>query len=343
MFGGGFRTDAARLAKTLVGDDGEPPLEEVAGRLYPVAEVRRSETTRAFQAADDALARAGIRGDRLLVLTDPDYPPQLREIADPPLILWIRGDSGILSQPAIAVVGSRDAVPASVAVARRLGGELAGAGLVVVSGLARGVDAAAHAGALAATGRTVAVMGSGLDVVYPAQHKPLAEQVSQTGAVVSELPPWAVPARGHFPLRNRIISGLSRAVLVVEASERSGSLITAHLASEQGRDVLAVPGGVLSGRHRGSNALIKDGARLVETVNDVLAEIGWMSASPGIGAARALPISALETKMATGECYTVEHLADRAGLTAAETLVELSYLELAGRVVRMTGGQFVRL
>jgi len=250
-----------------------------------------------------------------------------------------------VSAPAIGVVGSRDATPASLAVARKLGTELAEAGLVVVSGLARGIDGASHAGALAGAGRTVAVMGSGLDVVYPFKHRALAEQVSQSGALVSELPPWVGPRAWHFPLRNRIISGLSRAVVVVEASEKSGSLITARLALEQGRDVLAVPGGILSGRHRGTHGLIKDGARLVETVDDVLEEIGWRR--PPVQAvgdsSNPLPINILESRMAAGEPFTVEQLAERLGRSATETLVELSYLELAGRVVRLPGGQFVRI
>ena len=343
LFGAGFRTDAARLAKELSGDGPGAPLDEVASRLYPDAGIRHREMDRAREAAERALEESRVRGDRALTSADPDYPPQLKEIVDPPPVLWVSGDVEILSRTAIGIVGSRDAVPASIAVARRLGCELSEAGLVVVSGLALGVDGAAHAGALAGTGKTVAVMGSGLDVVYPAQHKALAAQVSQTGALVSELPPWVRPVGKHFPLRNRIISGLSRAILVVEASEKSGSLITAGLASDQGRDVLAVPGGVLSGRHRGSNALIKDGARLVETVSDVLAEIGWKQAAPRSGGASLLPINILESRMAAGEHYTVEELADRIGRSAAETMVELSYLELAGRVVRLTGGQFVRV
>jgi DNA processing protein len=345
MFGAGFRTDAARAAKEFAGDSAAAPLEDVARRLYPDPRDLRCETDRAFEAADRALREAATLGACVLTLNDTAYPPQLREIVDPPPVLWVRGDMDLLAAPALGIVGSRDAVPASLAVARRLGCELSEAGLVVISGLARGVDGAAHAGAIAGSGRTIAVMGSGVGVVYPAQHRELAEQVLKKGAIVSELAPWAGPVGRHFPLRNRIISGLSRAVLVVEASEKSGSLITAQMASEQGRDVLAVPGGILSGRHRGSNALIKDGARLVETVNDVLAEIGWKRPSDAVPVERAkpLPINILETRMAEGEPYTVDQLADLIGLPAAEALVELSYLELSGRVVRMTGGRFVRI
>lgn len=341
----GNNSRVARVAKELADLPTALLIDEVARSLYEDPGDRRRETDMAVEAADRDLAAASRSGAIALPYPHPDYPPQLREIADPPPSLWVRGDVSSLSAPAIGVVGSRDATPASLAVARKLGSELAEAGLVVISGLARGVDGASHAGALAGAGRTIAVMGSGLDVVYPVQHKALAGQVSQAGALVSELPPWAGPRPWHFPLRNRIISGLSRAVVVVEASEKSGSLITAKLALEQGRDVLAVPGGILSGRHRGTHGLIKDGARLVETVDDVLEEIGWRRTPvTAVGdSSNPLPINTLESRMAAGEAYTVEQLAERAGLAAAETLVELSYLELAGRIVRQPGGQFVRM
>jgi DNA processing protein len=228
-----------------------------------------------------------------------------------------------------------------LAIASELGRELAALGLVVVSGLARGVDGAAHQGALEAGGLTVAVLGSGVDVVYPPEHQRLAEQVSGSGALISEFPPGTPPRAHRFPLRNRVISGLSLAVVVIEAHQRSGSLITARAALEQGRDVLAVPGNVVSGRHRGGHALIKDGARLVETVDDVLEEIGW--------AARTTPgtrrtdnhqrHSHLGATMVAGEAYTVDDLARATGWSAAEVLAELSALELEDRVVR-SGGEY---
>ena len=345
LFGAGINGRVARLAKSLADLPAPLLIDQVARRLYDDPGERRRETDIALEAADRALVAALHNGATTVPYPHPGYPPQLREIPDPPPLLWVRGDVSCLSAPAIGVVGSRDATPASLAVARKLGSELAEAGLVVVSGLARGVDGASHAGALAGAGRTVAVMGSGLGVVYPLQHRALSEQISQTGALVSELPPWTGVRAWHFPLRNRIISGLSRAVVVVEASEKSGSLITARLALEQGRDVLAVPGGILSGRHRGTHGLIKDGARLVETVDDVLEEIGWRR--PPVQAvwdsSNPLPINTLESRMAAGEPYTVEQLAERIGRSAAETVVELSYLELAGRIVRQPGGQFVRM
>ena len=335
----------ARVAKELADLPTRQLIDEVARHLYQHPGDRRRETDIALEAADKAMVAALQSGATAVPYPHPAYPPQLRQIPDPPPLLWASGDVPCLSAPAIGVVGSRDATPASLAVARKLGSELAEAGLVVVSGLARGIDGASHAGALAGAGRTVAVMGSGLDVVYPLQHRALAKQVSQSGAVVSELPPWVGARAWHFPLRNRIISGLSRAVVVVEASEKSGSLITARLALEQGRDVLAVPGGILSGRHRGTHGLIKDGARLVETVDDVLDEIGWRRppAKAVVDSSNSLPINTLESRMAAGEPYTVDQLAERVGRGAAEILVDLSYLELAGRVVRQPGGQFVRM
>jgi len=273
------------------------------------------------------------------------YPDLLRHLPDPPFVLWVKGDAEWLAQPAVAIVGSRAATPASVSVARTLGRALAEAGLVVVSGMARGVDGAAHEGALEAGGRTVAILGCGADRTYPSEHGALARRIADAGAIASELPPGRLPLPHHFPLRNRIISGLALGVVVVEASMQSGSLITARAALEQGRAVLAVPGGVMSGRHQGCHALIKDGARLVETVGDVLEEIGWQR-PPAVQHAlpsKSLQISELEGTMAVGEPYSVDELAARTSRTTPELLTELSALELAGRIARLPGGSYVRL
>jgi DNA processing protein len=275
---------------------------------------------------------------------DPAYPRLLWEIVDPPIVLWHRGAIGCLDAPAVAIVGSRRASPVGLMVARELARGVVEAGLVVVSGLARGVDAAAHEGALEAGGQTVAVLGCGGDVVYPAEHRGLLDRVIGSGAVVTEFPPGTPPLQHHFPLRNRIISGLCRAVVVVEASQRSGSLITARMALEQGRDVLAVPGNVASGQYSGSHALIKDGAPLVETVRDVLSAIGvdpagWRRENVG----RACEMSRLEAVMALGEPYSVDELAARSGLDAAALLAELGSLELAGRIGRVPGAGFVKV
>ena len=302
--------------------------------------------------AEDALIRAEITlrdserlGYRLLSWREESYPAMLREIPDPPAVLWVNGDVELLQRAAVAVVGAREATPASLAFAKSLACDLVRAGLVVVSGLARGVDGAAHAGALEGEGPTVAVLGCGLARIYPPQHASLAARIATSGIVISELPPNALPFPHHFPLRNRIISGLSRGVVVVEAAEKSGSLSTARSALEQGRDVLAVPGGPLSGRYRGCHALIKDGARLVESVKDVLEELNWVRPAEDSPAdsANHLQLSDLEANMARGEPYSVDDLAGATGRSVPELLADLSVLELAGRLKRTPAGQFIRL
>jgi DNA processing protein len=291
-----------------------------------------------------ALEQAAGAGIACVHLGQPEYPDRLWQIPDPPPVLWVQGRVDALSHPAIAVVGARQATPAGVSIAIRLSGELALSGLAIVSGLARGVDGAAHRGALEASGVTVAVLGCGADLVYPPEHADLARRICRSGALVTEFPPGSQPLPWRFPLRNRVISGLSRAVVVIEASEKSGSLITARAALEQGRDVLAVPGSVASGRYRGGHALIKDGARLVETVDDVLEEIGWVRRTvPAQEVAdKELVFSDLERVMTSGESYSLDDLAVLTGQAAPALLAELAALELAGRVVRVGGGHFTK-
>jgi DNA processing protein len=210
--------------------------------------------------------------------------------------------------------------------------------------MALGVDGAAHEGALEAGGETIAGLGCGADVVYPRGHRTLAARIAERGRILSEFPPGAPPEPWHFPLRNRIISGLVRAVVVVEAGEKSGSLITARLAIEQGRDVLAVPGSAASGRYKGSHALIKDGARLVETVDDVLDELEGVSReSRQRSSDNHQPLSELEETMALGEPYSADDLAALTGRPGPELLAELGSLELQGKIGRAAGGNFVRL
>ncbi|MCR4373279.1 MAG: DNA-processing protein DprA [Acidobacteria bacterium] len=305
---------------------------EVAGRIE---EARRR--------ASGALAAARARGLSFLPLRAPEYPAWLAQIPDPPVGLWWKGVAP-LPERSVAIVGSRRATPAGLLVARQLARDLATAGWTIVSGMALGVDGAAHAAALEAGGTTVAVLGCGADIVYPYAHRVLAERITAQGQIVSEFLPGTPPCAWHFPLRNRIISGLSRAVVVVEASDKSGSLITARLAMEQGRDVLAVPGGVASGRYRGCHALIKDGARLVETVDDVLDELEGVSRRPLEGqSGKLMFISDLEAQMAVGEPYGVDDLASLTGRLAADLLSELGSLEVEGRIARTAGGYFVRL
>jgi len=272
------------------------------------------------------------------------YPAALGTIIDPPFVLWARGAIAALESPAVAMVGSRAASPYGLAVAERLAGDLASRGIAVVSGLARGIDSAAHRGAIAAGGSTIAVLGSGVDVIYPPEHAPLAREIESTGVVMSELVPGTPPLPLFFPLRNRIISGLARAVVVIEAGEKSGSLITARMALDQGREVLAVPGNVLSGRNRGAHALLRDGAKIVESADDVLEElqIGEPARrrATDLAAPNTDPVLACLTP---GEPSDLDALAERSGLSPSRLLPRLFELELEGSVARVGGGRFVRV
>jgi DNA processing protein len=286
----------------------------------------------------DAGAAAGITPIRY---DEGGYPPLLGAIRDPPPVLWMRGCREALSRPAVAIVGSRAASPYALEVAARLGGELADRGMVVVSGLARGADGAAHRGCLRAAGVTVGVLGSGPDNIYPPEHRDLAVSICEAGALVSELGPGAAPLPEHFPLRNRLISGISLAVVVVEASEKSGSLITARCALEQGRDVLAVPGSILSGRNRGSHALLKDGAKVVETADDILEGLGWPAvAEPAIEARKLQKSDPLLDRLTAGETYDLDALVTIFGLPGPRLLACITEWEMQGRLVRMAGGRY---
>ncbi len=293
---------------------------------------------RAIQAVRDGVDS----GLAAVTIRDEGYPPSLLDISDPPPVLWVSGHIDVLSRLAVAIVGSRAGSSYALSVAERLGADLAARGVVVISGLARGVDSAAHQGALAVGGITVGVLGCGADVVYPPEHKGLADAMRVRGALVSELPPRTAPRPGFFPRRNRIISGLVRAVVVIEAGDKSGSLITARMALEQGRDVLAVPGNVLSGRNRGGHALLRDGARLVESADDILEELGLASAvrvGPAPEAPEPDPVLAA---MVPGEPADLGQISVRTGLGASQLLPRLLELELRGAVRREPGGRFVR-
>ena len=296
--------------------------------------------TGARAAARSALQSASAAGMTVVPWSDTRYPTMLAAIQDPPPVLWIRGRVEALHAPAVAIVGSRAGSAYARDVGRELGSALAARAVTVVSGLARGVDASAHQGALAAEGRTVAVLGSSVDIVYPPEHIGLATDVVRRGAVVSELPPGTMPRPSHFPLRNRLISGLSRAVVVVEATERSGSLITARLALEQGREVMAVPGNVLSGRNRGAHALIKDGAKLVEDVDDILEEIG--PAPVDAGSSRPGAEDPVLRHLARGDSYDLDELIALSGIDGPRLLPRLLEHEFAGRLARIGGGRFSR-
>jgi DNA processing protein len=293
-------------------------------------------------AADQALETGDRKEIVAVPVFDERYPPLLACINDPPPVLWVKGDFQTLARPAVAVIGSRAASPYALQVGTRIAAELAERGIVVVSGLARGVDSAAHRGCLEGRGSTAAVLGCGLDRVYPPEHDELASEIAGRGVLLAELAPGAAPLPAHFPLRNRIISGLSLATVVVEASEHSGSLITARCALEQGRDVMAVPGSVLTGRNRGSHALLKDGARIVETADDILGELGWPAAAAALeGPRKSLISGPLVARMLPGECYDLDALVELTGLDGPAILARLTELELAG-IVAVSQGRYVR-
>jgi DNA processing protein len=279
--------EALRLLLSTFGD--APAL--LAQPFRTLAEAAGEPAARAVTAAaqreigeqlERTLAWCATPDNAAIALDDPAYPAALLTMHDPPPLLYVSGQLDSLHAPCVALVGSRNATPQGLDDAGRFARELAGAGLVVVSGLALGIDAAAHRGALASGGRTVAVIGTGADLVYPARHRELAHDIVRQGAIVSEWP-LGTPARAaHFPQRNRLIAGMSRGVLVVEAAERSGSLITARLANEMGRDVFAMPGSIHAPLSRGCHQLIKDGAKLTETPQDVFEELGLAPASRGL-------------------------------------------------------------
>jgi DNA processing protein len=295
------------------------------------------------QRARAATARARTTGLEPVCWSAASYPTALRTIIDPPPVLWTRGSIAALNRPAVAIVGARAASAYGLSVAARLASDLAAAGLVVVSGMARGVDSAAHRGALTERGATVAVLGSGADVIYPREHDRLAHDIAAGGgAVISELVPGTPPLPRFFPLRNRIISGLSRAVVVIEAGEKSGSLITARTALEQGREVLAVPGNVLSGRNRGAHALLRDGAKIVESADDILEELGMAAPAAAADPAKASAADPVFDSLLPGEPADLDAIAERTGLSPTRLLPRLFELELRGRVARVGGGRFVR-
>ncbi len=295
-------------------------------------------------------------GHHLLRLGEPGYPPRLAEIADPPPLLFVTGDPEVLQLPQLALVGSRHPTGAGRDTARRFAAHLARAGLVIGSGLALGIDGAAHEGALEADGLTLAVAGTGLDRVYPARHRTLAHRIAERGALLSEFPVGTGPRPGNFPRRNRVLSGLALGTLVVEAAVRSGSLITARHAAEQGREVFAIPGSIHNPLARGCHALIRGGAKLVETADDVLEELGPLidydalrRPPPAADAAPASPPPATDPQHAALlECIDyeptpVDLIVQRSGLTADAVSSMLLIMELSGMVALENGGCYVRL
>jgi DNA processing protein len=364
-----FATDAALLAAWLA----DVPGCHVDAAVRALREPPRSWLAQVARMADHAMAWAARPGRSLLVLGDDDYPPRLKEIVDPPVLLYIEGQRSLLSAPAVGVVGARKASAQGVLHAGQFAQGLSEAGLVVVSGLALGIDAAAHRGGLVGRARqpslglmeeghscrsdlngpgsTVAVIGTGIDVAYPRRNLDLMQQIAEQGCIVSEYPLGTPPRPEHFPKRNRILSGLSLGVLVVEAAEQSGSLITARLAADQGRDVMAIPGSIHAPLARGCHELIRKGAILVESVEQVL-DVVRPGGSGGNGSAargKARRTAAVHGELAEllvalgHDPAPAEALARRAGLPLPDTQGHLLALELAGLVERLPGGIYQRL
>jgi DNA processing protein len=306
--------------------------------LVSAPRTARFETFRASFDEPAYLAELAHRGFRWLARSDPAFPALLRAIHDPPPGLFVRGtaDVSLLAEVGIAVVGARACSLYGSSVATSMSQELAAAGVVVVSGLARGVDAAAHRGALE-SGRTVAVLGCGIDRDYPRSHAGLAARIAERGLIVSEYPPGVEPAPWRFPARNRIVAGISRATLVIEARERSGALITADLALEEGRDVLAVPGEITSALSAGTNALLRLGATPATRVEDVFEVLGIEPPVPTLDVSELDAVERAVLVALAAEAGGVDELVARTGLTAATVAGALAALELDGRVVAADG------
>lgn len=297
---------------------------------------------------DTALTWAAEAGNHLITLADPAYPRALLTSADPPILLYAKGNIELLQQPMLAVVGSRNATRQGELDAEAFSASLSQAGLTIVSGMALGIDAAAHRGGLKGKGSTIAVIGTGIDRIYPARNAELARQIADSGLIISEFPIGMGPLAHNFPRRNRIIAGLGQGCLVVEAAERSGSLITARLAAEAGREVFAIPGSIHSALARGCHQLIRQGAKLVESAADILEELKWegiVHPVPSINT-ETTPPSAEELKVinALGDSpCDLETLAARCGLTPDALLAMLLSMELDGRIASLPGGRYQKL
>ncbi|MFP4154102.1 MAG: DNA-processing protein DprA [Halothiobacillaceae bacterium] len=332
---------------------------QAAGMPAAVIAARGEGRSRGAAALESVRDWCAAGSNRLLLCRDqPGYPAQLNDLPDPPPLLFLVGNPDLLAQPQLAMVGSRHPTAGGRAHARAFGRHLARCGLVVVSGLAQGIDAEAHRGALEGQGGTIAVMGTGPDRIYPAAHRDLAHEiVARDGLLLSEFLPGTGPQREHFPRRNRLISGLSLGTLVVEAGLRSGSLITARLAAEQGREVFAIPGSVHNPLARGCHRLIRDGAKLVECADDILEELsprlqGYLKALPGdeAGAAAEAPQGAVGDDSEYRQLLDclgfdplhVDALVECSGLTAEAVSSMLLMLELDGRVESLSGGRYQR-
>jgi DNA processing protein len=357
-------TRAKRLVEFFGGVEGvfRASLTELEAAGLPAGAAQSLATGRSIELAQDELGKAASAGINIVSLDDPEYPPELRQIYDPPLLLYVRGNVAAISQPGIAMVGTRHPTPYGMGMAERMACDLATRGVVIFSGLARGVDTFAHRGAVSAKGKTVAVFGTGVDVMYPKENSRLAEQIlSFGGALISEFPLGTFAAPQNFPIRNRIISGISLGVLVVEAAEYSGTRITARCALEQNREVFAVPGNVTNKNSWGPNTLIKQGAKLVATWEDVWEELPAnvrLALTPEAGAEspggqtaslfEEPSLSPHEKKiyrvLKADEAQHLDEIIEKLEpeMSSSEIFAALFELELAGKVKQLPGKNFVR-
>ncbi|HTR47382.1 MAG TPA: DNA-processing protein DprA [Verrucomicrobiae bacterium] len=354
----------ARTAGRLLREFGSPDaifsasLTSLEAQRLPAAVAQAIHSRRPLSDAAKELAQAQAAGCRLLTWDEPQYPARLREIYDPPPLLYVKGNAGLLDRHLISLVGARRPTPYGNQMAQRLAKDLADRGLVVVSGGARGIDASAHRGALSsASGTTIAVLGCGIDVVYPKENKKIFEEIEQRGAIVTEFPMGTFPAPQNFPIRNRLIAGMGLGVVVVEGAQYSGSLITARLAMEFGREVYGVPGNATQPSSFGPNQLIKQGAKLVTGWEDVVEEL------PTPVRAELLPVEnvsqteraaileetlgpaerPLYALLSLDEARHVDELVETSGLSSSEVLATLFDLELKGVVRQLPGKQFLKV
>jgi DNA processing protein len=354
----------ARMAGKLLREMGSPEaifnasLTELEARRLPAAVAQALHTRQPLSAAAKELAQAQAAGVRLLTWDEPEYPQRLREIYDPPPLLYVRGNVELLNRHLISIVGSRRPTPYGNQMAEKLARDLADRGLVIVSGLARGIDSCAHKGALSSSsGATIGVLGCGIDVIYPKENKKIFAEMEKRGAIISEFAMGTFPGPQNFPIRNRIISGMSVGVVVVEGAQYSGSLITARLAMEFGREVYGVPGNATQPTSFGPNQLIKQGAKLVTSWEDVIEEL------PTPIRAELLPVETANSEQRTmlveqalepnerilydlltqDESRQVDDLVERSGLTSSEVLASLFDLELKGVVRQLPGKQFLKV
>jgi DNA processing protein len=355
---------AARLSARLLDEFGSPdevfraPLPHLERCNLPAAVAQAVHKKVAFKRAEKELAAIrGIENLRLVSRTDPEYPPTLLEIYDPPALLYVRGNAEVLTQVSIGIVGTRRPTLYGTQMAERLGRELAARGLVVVSGLARGVDAISHQGAMAVNGRAIGVLGTGINVCYPKENKKLYEKVLQRGAIISEFPLGTHPAPENFPIRNRIVAGMPVGVVVVEGAQYSGSLITARLAMEFGREVFAVPGNVTQPVSFAPNQLIRQGAKLVTNGEDVIEDLPTpiraalvRAEAPEAEQRNLLAAACLNSSekkiyelLTTDQPVHIDDIMERSGLNSSEVLATLFDLEMKGIVRQLPGKQFAKV